>query len=203
MGPPLTMGVQMSVESVDRTSIEDADDSTDGLTQDVAFTMLSCRRRRYILHYLRREDREVTLHELSKQLAAWENDVEFDAVTHKQRMRVYTALRQSHLPKLDENGVVEFDASAGTIALTDDASELEVYLDVVPHDEIPWSTYYLGLGGVCSGAVVLFELGVVPFTVFSGIGIAALVTLLFTVSAVAHRYHEHRNRLGSAGEPPA
>ncbi|WP_339104962.1 hypothetical protein [Haloterrigena salinisoli] len=193
----------MSVESVGQTSLEESDDATDGLTQEVAFTMLSCRRRRYILHYLRQEGRAVTLHELSKQLAAWENDVDPDAVTHKQRMRVYTALRQSHLPKLDENGVVEFDASAGTIALTDDASELEVYLEVVPHDEIPWSTYYLGLGGICASVVGLFGIGIFPFSALSGIGIAALVTLLFTVSAVAHRYHERRNRLGSDGEPPA
>lgn len=193
----------MSAESVEQTSLEESDDATDGLTQDVAFTMLSCRRRRYILHYLRREGRAVTLHELSKQLAAWENDVDPDAVTHKQRMRVYTALRQSHLPKLDENGVVDFDASAGTIALTDDASELEVYLDVVPHDEIPWSTYYLGLGGICAGAVGLSWSGVFPLSAVPEIGVAALVTVLFVGSAVAHRYHERRNRLGSAGEPPA
>ena len=197
----------MSVESVGETTFEEsdgpADDSSDGLTQEVAFTMLSCRRRRYILHYLRREEREVTLHELSKRLAAWENDVDLEAVTHKQRMRVYTALRQSHLPKLDEYGLVEFDESAGTIALTDDASELEVYLDVVPHDEIPWSTYYLGLGGICAGAVGLSWIGVFPLSVVPEIGVAALVTALFVGSAVAHRYHEQRNRLGSAGEPPA
>ena len=196
----------MSVESVEKTgetSLEQPDESDDGLTQEVAFTMLSCRRRRYILHYLRQEGREVTLRELSKQLAAWENDVDLEAVTHKQRMRVYTALRQSHLPKLDEYGVVEFDQSAGTIALTDEASELEVYLDVVPHDEIPWSTYYLGLGGLCAGAVGLSWAGVFPLSVLSGIGVAALVTVMFVGSAVAHRYHERRNRLGSAGEPPA
>ena len=196
----------MSVESVEKTaetSLEEHDESDDGLTQEVAFTMLSCRRRRYILHYLRREGREVTLRELSKQLAAWENDVDLEAVTHKQRMRVYTALRQSHLPKLNEYDVVEFDESAGTIALTDEASELEVYLDVVPHDEIPWSTYYLGLGGICAGAVGLSLAGVFPLSVLPGIGVAALVTVLFVGSAVAHRYHERRNRLGSAGEPPA
>jgi len=145
-----------------------------------------------------REDREVSLRELSMQLAAWENDVHRDAVTHKQRMRVYTALRQSHLPKLDENDVVEFDSSAGVIELTDDASELEVYLDVVPHDEIPWSTYYLGLGNICAGAVVLSWVEIFPLSAFPELGLAALVTALFVGSAIAHRYYERQNRLGSA-----
>lgn len=201
--PPTLVVEQMSVESIGETAIEETDDETDGLTQDVAFTMLSCPRRRYILHYLMREEREVSLRELSRQLAAWENDVDIDAVTHKQRMRVYTALRQSHLPKMDENGIVEFDSSAGSISLTDDASELEVYLDVVPHDEIPWSTYYLGLGGLCAVAVTLSGAGLVPLSEVPGLGLAAVVTLLFVGSAVAHRYHERANRLGSAGDPPA
>jgi len=193
----------MTLETVGEHSIDSTAESSDGLTQDVAFTMLSCRRRRYILHYLMREDREVSLRELSMQLAAWENDVHRDAVTHKQRMRVYTALRQSHLPKLDENDVVEFDSSAGVIELTDDASELEVYLDVVPHDEIPWSTYYLGLGNICAGAVVLSWVEIFPLSAFPELGLAALVTALFVGSAIAHRYYERQNRLGSAGEPPA
>lgn len=197
------MGVQMSVESITETSINDTDESSEGVTQDVAFTMLSCRRRRYILHYLMRENREVSLRELSRQLAAWENGIDIDAVTHKQRMRVYTALRQSHLPKLNENGIVEFDSSAGIIELTDDASELEVYLDVVPHDEIPWSTYYLGLGCLCIGAVVLSWAEIFPLSVLSGNGIAVLVTALFLGSAIGHRYYERKNRLGVDGEPPA
>ncbi|OLZ42721.1 hypothetical protein A6E15_12985 [Natrinema saccharevitans] len=197
----------MSVESIGETAIEETDeridDASDGLTQDVAFTVLSCPRRRYSLHYLMREQREVSLRELSRELAAWENDVDVDAVTHKQRMRVYTALRQSHLPKMDENDIVEFDSSAGVIELTDDASELEVYLDVVPHDEIPWSTYYLGLGGLCAVAVTLSGVGLFPLSEVPGLGLAALVTLLFVGSAIAHRYHERANRLGSAGDPPA
>jgi hypothetical protein len=193
----------MSAEAIGETAIEEHGDSADGLTQDAAFTMLCCRRRRHILHYLRQEDREVSLRELSMQLAAWENDVNVDAVTHKQRMRTYTALRQSHLPKLDENGIVEFDSSAGAVELTDDASELEVYLDVVPHDEIPWSTYYLGLGNICAVAVILSWVDLFPFSSVPGLGLAALVTALFVGSAIAHWYHERQNRLGSAGEPPA
>lgn len=193
----------MSTSAVGEQNSRAVGEPNEGVTQDVAFTVLSCRRRRYVLHYLAQADGEVTLNELSTQLAAWENDVSPEAVTYKQRMRLYTALRQSHLPKMDDSGVVDFDSSAGTVALTESASELEVYLDVVPHDEIPWSAYYLGLGLICAGLVAVAWAGVYPISLVPGTGIATLVTTLYTGSAIAHRYHERQNRLGAPGEPPA
>lgn len=178
------------------------DDESDDITQDVAFKMLSSRRRRHVIHYLLQREEDVSLHELSKRLAAWENDVPYDEVTYEQRMRVYTALRQSHLPKMDDEGLVEFDPDAGDTRLTEEATKLEVYLDIVPHDEIPWSSYYLGLG-VLSGVVVAVAwIGLFPFDVLPGIAWSLVVTALFVGSAVAHRRHDRRNRLGAEGSPP-
>nr|WP_231727760.1 hypothetical protein [Haloferax profundi] len=183
------------------SELEDAD-STE-VTQDLAFEVLSCRRRRDALHYLLQQERTVELRELATNLAAWENDVPVEAVTYKQRMRVYTALRQSHLPKMDDNGIVEFDVDRGTATLTDDASELQVYLDIVPHNEIRWSKYYVGLGVLCAAFIVGAVVGVPPFAQIPGMGWASLVTTLFLVSAVAHSYHDMNNRLGSDGKHPA
>lgn len=176
---------------------------SDALTQEIAFEILSCRRRRHVVHYLLQQDGEsVSLHELSKQLAAWENEIQPEAVTYEQRMRVYTALRQAHLPKMDEGGVVEFDSNGGTIELTDDATKLEVYLDIVPHDGIPWSSYYLGLGGLSAGLLTLAGVGLFPFDLLPGIGWGFLVTILFLASAVAHKRHDERHHLGREGSPP-
>ncbi|MGM0591677.1 MAG: DUF7344 domain-containing protein [Halobacteriota archaeon] len=189
----------MSVANLQTTHT--SDDSA-GVTQDLAFEVLSCRRRRHALHYLLQQQRTVELRELSTNLAAWENDVPVESVTYKQRMRVYTALRQSHLPKMDAKGVIAFDPNRGTATLTDEASELEVYLDVVPHNEIRWSKYYVGLGGLCAGLVLAGIAGVFPFSELPGMGLAGLVTTLFLVSAVIHSYHDMNNRLGRDGEPP-
>ncbi|WP_458205652.1 DUF7344 domain-containing protein [Haladaptatus sp. NG-SE-30] len=172
------------------------------LTQDVAFKMLSCRRRRHVMHYLLQQDGPVTLHELSKQLAAWENDVPFDEVTYKQRMRVYTAIRQSHLPKMDDGGIVEFDSNAGEVRLTDEATKLEVYLDIVPHDGIPWSSYYIGLGGLSAALVTIAWVGLFPFNLLPDIAWGLVVTTMFLASALAHRHHDQRNQLGQEGKPP-
>ncbi|MCU4924874.1 hypothetical protein OB905_02595 [Halobacteria archaeon AArc-dxtr1] len=173
-----------------------------GLSQDSAFELLSCRRRRQIIHCLKQHGSPLALRDLVEHVAAWENDVPVGAADYDQRMRVYTALRQSHLPKLDDGGVVRFDADRGIVELTDAASELDVYLDVVPHDDIPWSTYYVGLGFVCFGFVTGIWAGIVPFSFVPPTAGAFLVTGLFTVSAVAHVRYDRQMRLGTNGALP-
>jgi len=171
------------------------------IDQELAFQMLSCRRRRHVLHYLRQNDGSATLRTLSRQIAAWENDTDPEEITYQQRVRVYTALRQSHLPKMDDGGVVEFDADRSTVVLTDAAAQLDVYLDVVPHDDIPWSTYYAGLGALCVGFATLVLIGLPPFSMLAGGAAALLFSALFFVSGVAHVLHDRRMQVGSEGPP--
>lgn len=192
----------MSTVSTQRTGAATDDDEKETLSQSAAFRMLSCSRRRQVVHYLSQQQRAVQLYDLSKQLAAWENDIPIEEVEYGQRMCTYTALRQSHLPKLDDEGVIEFDPDSGIVELTEAASQLDVYLDVVPHDELPWSTYYLGVGLISAVFLTCKALGLTPFNLLPGIGYAAIVTILLGLSAVAHRHHEHGTRLGTDGEPP-
>jgi len=177
-------------------------DEDPGVSQRTAFDVLSARRRRHVLHHLLRTERTVELRELSERLAAWENDVSPSAVTYDQRMRVYTSLRQLHLPKLHGEGLVHFDENRGTIELTDEAAELEVYLDVVPHEEIRWSKYYAGLGGLSALSVLSTAVGVVPLTWIPGLGLAAIITSLFLISALYHCHYDANHRLGVGEEPP-
>ncbi|MFB6125431.1 MAG: hypothetical protein ABEJ59_05680 [Halanaeroarchaeum sp.] len=143
--------MQSNVSTIDGNGVSPEDAPGGGsltngsasLSRDVVFDVLSSTRRRYVLHYLRRNDGTTNLRELSTIIAAWEYDTTPENVTSKQRTRVYTALRQSHLPKMDREGIIEFDPSSGDVIVTPEADDLEIYLDIVPHDEIPWSTYYL------------------------------------------------------------
>jgi len=164
--------------------------------------MLSCKRRRDVLHYLRQHGGAAELRPLSRQIAAWENDKPVEAVTYKERSRVYTALRQGHLPKMDSCDVIEYDGDRGTVALTERGTDLDVYLDVVPHNDISWSTYYAGLGAFTVLFSTVVVLGAVP-TGSLPTGAGALgVSLLFLASAVAHRLYERRMQVGSDGQPP-
>jgi hypothetical protein len=171
-------------------------------SHETAFDILSCQRRRYVLHYLLSEEARTELGILARQLAAWENEIDREAVTSKQRVRTYTALRQSHLPKMDDAGFVEFDRDRGTVELTDDGAELRVYLQVVPGDEIPWSRFYLGLSLLGVGVIGAVAWGVVPFAALSPIGWMGLFVGLFGSAACYHEFATRRTRLGSGGRPP-
>ncbi len=177
------------------------DSSRGRLSKDTIFSMLSNRRRRYVLYYLNRNPGPASLRDLAERIAAWENDVEVANLDYKQRKRVYTSLHQTHLPKLDETGVVDYDRSAGTITLADRATDLDVYLKLVDEHDIPWSDCYLGLSTVASLFVAAAWLGVYPFTTLPDLALAGGVVGLFTLFAGIHSRRARRTRVDGDGAP--
>ena len=178
------------------------DSATDTLTEDELFEILSNRRRRHILHELMRTEESLDIGALSQEIAACEDGLEPHEVSSSDRKRVYTALHQSHLPKLDKAGVIDFDRDRGRIEPTPALDDVEIYMDIVRGREIPWSDYYLSLtalGGLLLAAVSL-DLGPLAALSLQMWGVFIVVT--FGVSAIAHRYYARRNRLGIADEPP-
>ncbi|WP_408957102.1 hypothetical protein [Natrinema sp. 74] len=164
------------------------------------FDLLSNQRRRYAIHYCKREDEPVTLGDLAEHVAAWELDKEIAEITSAERKRVYTSLQQTHLPTLERADMIKFDDR--TVELTDEAARLDVYLDIVPDDSVPWGVYYLGLTAVGSVVMGGLWLGVVPTETISELGWATLVVALFGVSAVVHVVQNRRMRLGEMDRPP-
>ena len=173
---------------------------TRGVSRDALFDVLSNHRRRYALHSLKAHEDVVGIGDLAERIAAWENGVSMAELTAAERKRVYTSLQQFHLPKMDAKGIVEYDNRRGTVALTDAAASLDVYLDVVAEDDIPWSRYYLGLSALSLAGVV--GVWLTSFSLVPGLVWAALVAVAFMVSALAHAYRDRRMRLGTAGAPP-
>jgi len=168
-------------------------------SQGEIFDLLSNQRRRYAIHYCKREDDPVTLGDLAEHVAAWELDKEVDEITSAERKRVYTSLQQTHLPTLERANIIEFDDR--TIELTDEAAELEVYLDIVPGDSIPWGVYYLGLTVIGSVVMGVLWLDVIPTETVPELGWATLVFALFAISAVVHVVQNRRMRLGEMERP--
>lgn len=177
-------------------------DTTEGLSRDDIFEVLSNRRRRYVLHYLTQNGDAATLGQAAEQVAAWENETRVDEVTADQRKRVYTSLQQFHLPKLDDQNVVEFDDRSGRIELTAAGDDLDVYVEVVGEHDIPWSHYYLGLAATGGGFVGLSALEVPPFVDVPDSGWLLFVLVSLGVLAVAHAVVAQRSRLGAGGPPP-
>lgn len=171
-------------------------------SKDELFKVLGNRRRRHVLHYLEWRDRPVRLDELAERIAAWENDTTEEAIGSDERKRVYTALQQFHLPKLEDAGLVRYDDRDGTIERTEAGERLDVYLDLVPEDDIPWSYYYVGqsaLGLALTGlsAVGLPLIAVLPPSAWA-VGFVCLILL----SALVHAHRDRQLRLGATREPP-
>ncbi|QWC20762.1 hypothetical protein KI388_01090 [Halorubrum sp. 2020YC2] len=139
---------------------------------------------------------------MAEQIAAWENGIDTAEISSSERKRVYTALQQSHLPKMDDAGVVEFNKDRGVVEPTPALTDVDVYLDVVEGREIPWSEYYLGLSGVAAALVAAVWLGVWPFTLLPEMGWTLAIVVAFAFSALAHKYYAAEMEVGRGEEPP-
>lgn len=163
----------------------------DGLTQAELFDVFSNARRRRTVRFLKRQNGSCDLAPLVEQVAAWENDTDPDDVTRAQRRRVYISLYQTHLPMLEDHGIVEWDADGHSIELLPSESTFDPYLDRHVDGQRAWHTMYasLSIGGVA--VFVLAWLSVGPLSVslapFVAIALSVAVFLLATVHHVSRR----------------
>jgi DNA-binding transcriptional ArsR family regulator len=171
-----------------------------GIDRNELFHVLRNQRRRFALHHLKHCNGPVDVGDLATQIAAWENEITVEEVTSTQRRRVYNALQQTHVPGLEEAGIVDVDRRE--VELTGRAEKLDLYMEVVPGQDIPWSEYYLGLGAVSLAALVAVGLNVGPFAGVADITAGVFVTVAFLVSACANYYHQHESLVGTSERPP-
>lgn len=191
------------VQSSPKGSLPGDMDDAGGINRGEIFEMLSNTRRRYVLHYLKQceDGKRVPLREIVDQVAAWEQGTEISQLDSAERKRVYTALKQTHLGRLDESGIVDYDQLRGEVELTDTAEEVQFYLEYVPADDITWSQYYLGLSSVCAFLVGAIWTGVPLLGDVDWLGFSVLVVALYLLSSTVHWYYIRNNRLGSHGPP--
>jgi len=169
--------------------------------QERIFEVLSNERRRYVLAYLKQRDHgRATLSTLATQVAAAENDVPPDRVPAQDRKSVYVGLRQTHLPKMDQYGLVEYDRDRGEIELTETAEQAHTYMEYVPEHDIPWSYHYFGLSAIMGVVTLLAWQGLGPFGELSGLTIATLAIAALGASALVHTIYTVRHRVDRAIE---
>ncbi|WP_089826424.1 DUF7344 domain-containing protein [Halogranum amylolyticum] len=158
------------------------------LSRDELFHLLQSGRRRAVVRYLcdHRDESTFEMRDIAVQVAAWENDKPVDRLESDERQRVYIALYQSHLPKLDEAGVIEYNQSRGWVESMPLLDRVEQYLVV---DEQPSESdnetdeesismrYYGGATALSVGLLVASSLGLAP--ALAGGWLATLITGLF------------------------
>jgi hypothetical protein len=115
-------------------------------------------RRRRVLEHLQESMGSVTLRELAETIAAHESGE--SPPPRPLRESVYNSLHQTHLPKLDDEGVVNYDKNRKTVELQSGARDVNVYMEVVTKYGITWADYYRTLATLALAAVVAVEAGV-------------------------------------------
>lgn len=156
------------------------------VSQDEIFDLLSNPRRRFVINYLFEEDRPVSIQELSRELATWEFEVDADELTDQQEKRIYVALYQTHIPKLEDAGVVVYDDDTSEVEIAPDARQLQPYLDAEESDERQWGWYYLLAASAGLAAFLLVET-----TAIVGEGFARFAVIMapFLVILLLAGYH--------------
>ncbi|MFC6718257.1 hypothetical protein ACFQGT_11515 [Natrialbaceae archaeon GCM10025810] len=167
---------------------------TDGkLTQAKLFDVLSNARRRRTVRHLKEGTGSCDLAPLVEQVAAWENDLPRDDVTRTQRRRVYISLYQTHLPMLEDHGVVDWDPESHTIELLPDESVFEPYLDNRPDENRPWHRLYAVVAAVGLAGVAVSWLAIGPFTPSLAPLLALVLCAAFFAVSVAQRLSRTAN----------
>ncbi|GGN94071.1 MULTISPECIES: DUF7344 domain-containing protein [Haloarcula] len=215
--PEATLRNETSDSTSTESDSEPDSDSDSELTRDDIFHVLQCRRRRLVLKYLQEYDGDepARMGDIAEHIAALEHDTTIDALRSQQRQRVYIALYQSHLPKMDKAGVLEYNQSRGYVETTSLASRFDPYLDNEPsllHDEeaeahtptdtsvqrtddtdrtsadvdVSWHKRYLYAAGGSLFLASALSSGLVSAQLPSQVGMGILVSALFTLLAVSH-----------------
>jgi len=188
-----------SAQQIDGGGVE----PTTEVSEDELFDVLANQRRRFAVHLLKREeDDSIAIGDMAEQIAAWENGIDTKEITGNERKRVYTALQQSHLPKMDDAGVVDFNKDRGLVEPTPALQNVDLYMDVVEGKEIPWSDYYLGLSGVAIALAGAVWLGAWPFTLLPEMAWTVAIVVAFAFSAITHKYYTAEMKVGEPEEPP-
>jgi hypothetical protein len=100
-------------------------------------TILGNDRRMLMIEYLKEKEGQAELRELVEYIAEREGDTD-----RKHRKSVYVSLVQTHIPKLEREGVITFNH--GVVTLLKIPDDVTVYMEVVNKHDISWSTFYMG-----------------------------------------------------------
>ncbi|TYL40681.1 hypothetical protein CV102_03720 [Natronococcus pandeyae] len=117
------------------TDVRSTDTETPTLPDDDIFHILQTNRRRDAIRYLLEKNDAVKMRDVAEYVAAKENDTTVAELSSTERQRVYIPLYQSHLPKLDKEGIIEYNKSRGIVRPTEKLELFRPYLELGTDDE--------------------------------------------------------------------
>ena len=116
--------------------------------------ILSNARRRALIRVLRELGGTASLREVVRRIAEREQGGDFD---RKLLKSVHVSLVQSHIPKMETYGLIEYDRVMDTVSLLELPPEYLHYLEFDERDGIPWSLLYLVVSVVGLGLGIYYN----------------------------------------------
>lgn len=189
------MGTKNKQISTGRINPSERTGLSDKLSRNELFDVLSQERRRCALYYLHQHSGTVELRDLVDYVTAWQYDQPLSELDADDRMCVYSALHQVHLPKLDEAGLIEYDTDKSEIRIEDELEYAQLYLEYDPESDISWSSFYVGLVGIGVVLSLLTQFTVYPFDWLTSSVLVWILLTMFGLGAIGHVVYEWRNKI--------
>lgn len=174
-------------------SLTAGDQRTSEIVAEDIHDVLRNRRRRLVIDILQDNGGPQTVRELSEHIGAVESGEEPPPRNVKQS--VYVSLLQTHLPKLHELGVVDYQPEGKTVGVAEGFEDVEVFLETVPKYGITKSEYYTGLSILGLLTVLGAEIGTPVLSQIPGVIWAYAVFLVILCSGLFHTYTQGRSIL--------
>ena len=159
------------------------------LAEREIYEVLSNERRREALRDLTAAGGSIELTELATTVA--ERETGESPPPRSARESVYNALHQTHLPKLEELRIVDYDRESRTVRLRRPARQVDLYMEVVTRYGLAWSEIYRALGIAALSAVLGSLLELPGISLVDPLLVTSLSLAAF---AVASTYHLWTNR---------
>lgn len=150
------------------------------------YDVLSNGRRRVALRYLLDRGEPVAIGELVDVVTEHEIHRSDGDVSPNIHDSVYSALMQSHVPRMVEYGIVEYDEGTKTVRMTDDGRVVAGYLDKPRPVERRWALGYSGIGVIGVVVSILYWIEIPPLSAISGVHLAIGIAGLVLFSAIGH-----------------
>lgn len=157
---------------------------TEDLSEEDIHDVLRNRRRRLVIDILRDAETPVRVSELSKEIGSIESGR--DPPPSNVRQSVYVSLLQTHLPKLDELGIIEYESEGKTVSVEGGLKQVSVFMETVPKYGISRSEYYAALGLLGLLITIGSEVGVPALSTVTGTNWAYMLFAFVFASATYH-----------------
>ena len=153
------------------------------MNKDLVFEILSSARRRRLLYHLYNRNGVATLRELAYDVAVDETG---EPVEDEVEKRLYISLYQTHIPKLEDAGIIEYDSDTREVKMTKQIHKIQNVLESEDlGEERAWVRYYAIVGIAGLALAILITVGFLELS--AGI-VAGVLAMLLLLVALIHYY---------------